>query len=182
MKKLTLIGFMMLAAVASQAVSISWKIQSDAALAFNGSSVKAGATVYLVYLGSSELTSKTFNDIITATAVADTATAATGKLNKSVSTTDAAGAGNYAVFATYSADNATWYNVSATQKALTQGQINGLLNDGTQIDTAVFSFSNTTNTKGTPGQIGGGWYAVPEPATGALALAGVALLFRRRKA
>ena len=52
----------------------------------------------------------------------------------------------------------------------------------TPADWANFSVSGTTSE--TPGKMsaGSGWTAVPEPATATLALAGLALLIRRRRA
>ena len=191
MKKFTLIVFMAMVAMTTHAASISWKIQSSAQVKFNNASVGANATAYLVYLGSDALSDLSFDDVIAMTAVASTSTSV-GKVNKSVSTTDDAGAGNYALFLTYTSDGDQYYNVSATQNSLSQSAIDGLLNDGTALNSATFTFSNTTNEKGVAGVIGGGWYSpaqtqpvnpdVPEPATGALALAGVALLFKRRRA
>ena len=46
-----------------------------------------------------------------------------------------------------------------------------------------FSFSNTKNADTATPTTGGGWYAsVPEPSTAMLALAGLALLIKRRRA
>ena len=47
---------------------------------------------------------------------------------------------------------------------------------------AASTFSYGSSSEGTSVSAGSGWVAVPEPSTAALALAGLALLLKRRKA
>ena len=187
MKKLILLAVLAMTASVTQAVSFSWKIQSSAQVKFNGSSVGTSATAYLVYLGSDTAEAANFKDFIDLSPVAPETKTSMGKVNKSVTVTSD-GAGNYGLFLTYTSGEDTYYNVSSTTVNLSEAALTGLFDDGTALNPATFAFSDTTNalvSSWDAASIGKGWYAVkpvPEPATGALALAGIALLFRRRKA
>ncbi len=150
-------------------------------------------TMYLVQLTDT----KTVSDLFTATASSLTpaasvssATPATSGSNanrgKVKGTFDNAAVANGNVFGAYFIYNdgeKNWYNFSSTTFTVSGVSIGNEI-----LDPAVFAFNFTTKTPdaaGTDVTAGGGWYSlktVPEPATGALALAGVALLFKRRKA
>ena len=100
------------------------------------------------------------------------------------------------MYMTYTSDNKTYYNVASGVHSVSASQISGAINDGIALDNANFTLASTVNDATATPTVGGGWYqkpetqpvnpddpsGVPEPATGALALAGVALLFKRRRA
>lgn len=155
-------------------------------------------TMYLVHLSDT----KTVSDLFTATA--DSLTPAESVKSKEPTTSgsnanrgkvadkfDSALVANGNVFGAYFVYNdgeTDWYNFSSTTYTVSG------LNLGTEtLADAVFAFdfaSKTPDVPGTSVTAGGGWYSIkagttpviPEPATGALALAGIALLFKRRKA
>ena len=191
-KLLTLITIAM---VASTASAVSFKWTSDA-MKFGSTSVGANATGYLVFLGNNTLGSEGYEwaDIIEMDTDGSAATKM-GKMNVPSVDTGSHGIGNYVMYATFTSDGKTYYNVSSTTYTISQSAYNALMNEGTALPPATFSgLASVVNpADATPG-IGDGWFlkpttpdpgptpGVPEPATGALALAGVALLFKRRRA
>ena len=78
----------------------------------------------------------------------------------------------------YAAEGKTYYNLSTTTYTLSS------IADNTSTETmsTASSFTWTTGEDSSSLKAGGGWTAVPEPSTAALALAGLALLLKRRKA
>ena len=80
----------------------------------------------------------------------------------------------------YKSGDDTYWNVSSSVYELTQANIDALREDGTALPDSSFAFSNSVSSGS--GSVGGGWAQVPEPSTAALALAGLALLLKRRKA
>ena len=187
MKKLLMIlGAGVLLANSASAVSLSWK--SDA-MSFDGTALKSlttGITAYVVYLSSGSLsTSYKIDD--------DFSAASVGTVVSSVSKTSKGSAAvgtfqfdygaynnndKFAMIVSYAAsDGKTYWNVSETINTLS-----GISDElSTPTDWNTFAVNNS---KGTPGTASGGsgWTAVPEPSTAALALAGLALLLKRRKA
>jgi len=193
MKKTIAIIVSTLMAFGSHAASFSWGTGSTK-VAFDGSTLTSGATVYLVQLSDSGL-----NDLYTisydapgsitpAASVQNTAPMTTGRNVGAVSATyrdnNLANGMKYGAYITYNDGTDTWYNFSSSLY-----EVSGLVN-GTEILSTTFAFDFGTKTEITAdGMTPSGWTkiniaspSVPEPATGALALAGVALLFRRRKA
>ena len=92
---------------------------------------------------------------------------------------------------TYTKDGTTYYNISSDIYTVPAGTAD----NATGVETTFgFSFADGGEvSKLSSAVIGDGWFSigqqqdpitpeVPEPATGALALAGVALLFKRRRA
>ena len=88
----------------------------------------------------------------------------------------------FGAYFTYNDGKDTWFNFSSTTYTVSG------LNLGTEtLDPAVFAFDYATKTESPASgvTIGGGWYkvvAVPEPGTAALALLGIGMLIRRRRA
>ena len=187
-------------AFGAQALSFDWA--SAAKISFEGSTDLATAgkiTAHLIYLSTdTSATVKTETDGFTvsgtevATAVTKSSGLATAKGKYSGTYAQALGAtigegsaaktfavGDYfTVLLTYTdADSVTWYNLSSTVY-----QVPTTADDTTTGLSGTFTHSFTMNDKGTALSAGGGWTAVPEPSTAALALAGLALLLKRRQA
>ena len=204
-KTITFLSFFVLA-LTSQAVGFTWK--SSAQVQFGDSLVSALTpntyTAYLVYLGSGSWGSTTIGESGLTFATSDKATGdsltslsgKTGALAKrnsqfsgsfdhAIGSTTSSGytvaAGDYfGVYLAYTdGDGKTWYNLSSSVY-----QIPTSADDSTALDDASFAFASTKSelSSGSSVSAGGGWVAVPEPSTAALALAGLALLLKRRKA
>ena len=187
MKKLAFAAVALATAITSQAASVAWK---SSALSFGSTALKSSAAVtgYLVLLSGNSLASPyEFDASFDATKVgtiANTDTDGTSKGSLVNGTLDLTGASNgqtYALLTKYVADNKTYWNLSSSLNTLS-----GLDPSDPRVNPVAwdaFSFSNTVVGESNKLTAGAGWtVAVPEPATGALALAGVALLFRRRRA
>ena len=193
-------------AITSQAVSFTWK--SSGQVRFGDSLVSALTpntyTATLILLGSDgawgstqigvsgyTLDSKSGDSATTYTKTSNVGK--TGPLavqNSQFSGTGGGNAGDYfGVMLTYvDKDGVSWFNISSVVY-----QIPESANDGTAGLSQSFTFgSGTTQFELATGETktlssGGGWVsaipaAVPEPSTAALALAGLALLLKRRKA
>ena len=184
-----------LVASASFAASINWGTTTKTA--FGGSTV-GGISATLVYIGSSDLSSgATFtiteddnltslaNKIGTATGSTATSTAsgmAKGKLSGTYTFDSGLNDGDYvAVLLSYVSEGTTYFNLTSTT-AVSYDAVVGTWNDASTV--ASYSFCGGSADKSKTGSIsvGGGWTAVPEPSTAALALAGLALLIKRRRA
>ena len=185
MKKtfLTIAALAMMATSAS-ALSFQWATNI---LKFDGTNLKSDNAVsaYLVYLGSGVSTLKdsyAFDSLPTAVGTqvdAKDGTAATSKVSQKF-TFDFGTYENgdsFALVAKYTKNGETYWNVSETVYTLT-----GIADETSSPDAANFTFNNSTATPAASVTTGGGWTAVPEPSTAALALAGLALLLKRRKA
>lgn len=181
MKKLLSLLFLVSLTISVNAATFKW---ASSAISFGSDKVKKDATAYLIFIGDKTLGSEgyTFDDIIAKTALKSTSTTSMSKISVDPVDSGSNNVGNFVSYVTFTSGTDTYYNVSSSTYTITAAQYQALMNEGTSLADTDFAFSSTVNAKGTPGTIGGGWYAVPEPATGALALAGVALLFRRRKA
>ena len=197
--KTILAGILTVMAMASQAASLSWGTGTTA-ITFDGEKLSSSTKAYLVYLGSSSDLSALYtfenNAIKAANSVADAEPLTKPKLqigrvsgtyaDPTATATDVgtqvADGQYFSMFITYT-DTAgkTWYNFSSTA-----GKITGIGDDNTNLAslTFEFNFDNKNGSVKSASQIsaGGGWVAVPEPSTAALALAGLALLLKRRRA
>jgi len=83
----------------------------------------------------------------------------------------------------YVSEGKTYYNYSAN--IYTVSGIDPDVGDASTLGDATFTFDMNTKTTLSGGQsatAGGGWTVVPEPSTAMLALAGLALLIKRRRA
>lgn len=167
--------------VAVHAASITWNASSSITK-FDGSSVGKNATGYIVYLGTTDISTLTYSDILAMATVKDQATNV-GKWNNVGVTVDSTKTGNYAMYMAFTSGEKTYYNISSSVYNLTTANIEAFLNEGTALPTQTYSFTDAkpTSTPSTA-KAGAGWVAVPEPSTAALALAGLALLLKRRKA
>lgn len=180
-----------LVAVSASAASFNWGTGTTK-VSFGGTAITAtnGAIGYLVLLTGSSLEASVVEGIMQVPAsVANKANTSTGLAGNKGKITgkyeaDIANGQNYGMFITYSDGTDTWYNFSSTVYT-----VSGLADATSSLDDAVFAFDFATQTTVKDGDAvtaGGGWYkaaapAVPEPASAMLALAGVAMLIRRRK-
>ena len=184
---------MVLALVAASAYAGSFDWGTGASkVVFGGTTITTtnGAIGYLVLLTGSSLEASVVEGIMQApSAVSNKANTSTGlasnkgKIKGTYDSASVANGQNYGMYITYNDGTDTWYNFSSTVYT-----VSGLAADGsTVLDDAAFTFDFATQTTVTDGDAvtaGGGWYkavAVPEPASAMLALAGVAMLIRRRK-
>lgn len=205
MKKLTsllLVG--MLASVAS-AASINWGFGGNTWVSEDGTSsviakdyagtATSGSSLALVYVGQnvSSLTDAILADI-TASDVVDSAPYAmgtgkgastwsvTGASPSSVSSSDYSVGASFAVLFYNGSEYDYVYSVDATSGAVGSALKENVitLTDLSDNAQAVSIFATRKGGSNVAGAVRA--VSVPEPATGALALAGIALLFKRRKA
>lgn len=192
MKKfLTLALAVGLAGMAS-AVSMKWSTAS--AIKFNGSNLKSDGTVtgYLIALDS--FADK--YDVLGSFSAADigtkvdekTGTSAMSKLQNSwtIDTSNYSNGDTFAVLLKYTgaSDGKTYWNLSSgllTMAGMDDGSGDTPPNDANDVS-AAFSFA-----KGTDGTLtaGGGWVAaaaVPEPGVACMALLGIGMMIKRRRA
>lgn len=187
MKKFLMIAVAAMA-VASQAANVAWRLSPTTADGFAaGQKVLmfiAGANDTFSYGGTDDLS---LDDYVTAL-LADGADTAEGKAFDTATTVDKRGKistdeKSTALPSTYAAgddivgmmvvlDGNGKYNAFSLS-----GKVAG--SGDTQLSSGMSTATNTT--QGFANLPGGG-QTIPEPATGALALAGVALLFKRRRA
>ena len=196
MKKL--LSLLVVAVAASaHAVSFTW---GTSKATFNGITLSSSgntATAYLVYLGADNAFS--FGDDVSGTlanitdsSVGDAQTRTTGSAAaKGTANGQYTQNGNqgysYGVVLKYDKDGTTYYNISSDIFTVPAGTADNATGLSTSFN---FSFADGGEVeKLSSSIIGDGWFSiksptpdVPEPATGALALAGVALLFKRRRA
>ena len=199
-KAFTAIAALALTIGAASALSFEWGTSTQ--ITFDGTkltsaALAANATVDLIYLGTDNAWSFDESGIVT-DEVASTGSITTtglvakrgygsGKMDKFVDTSFADGSkfnnGNvFGVLITYTdANGDVWYNLSSNTFTLT-----GVADDTTSIDKQTFNFAWTNDESGAEAPTaGGGWWtapAVPEPVSAGLALAGIALLLKRRRA
>ena len=178
--------------VTSFGASFSWSTTTKTV--FGGETV-GGVSALLVYIGATD--TLTGSDIAitkdsTASSIASsigTATDSTatsvasgktmGKLSGTYEFTSGVNDGDYfAVLMSYSSGDKTYFNISSTF----QGSFDSASNTWSPATTTATW--TTASDAATSISAGGGWtaVAVPEPSTAALALAGLALLLKRRKA
>ena len=192
MKKTILLAALFGLVSTASAVSFQWTVSG---IAFNGTTLKSDAnlTASLVYLGVGGSLASSYDEAaISSLEKVSTVTGSTSKgaasetyylpAPSSGDYTDLNG-GVYALLLSYadSASGKTFYNIGSATYT-----VSGVADATSSLDAykpAASTFSYGSNdaaaSKVTPG---GGWATVPEPSTAALALAGLALLLKRRKA
>lgn len=185
MKK-TFLAMAALAMMTTSASALSFQWSSNI-LKFDGSNLKSvtDVTGYVLYLGSGVSTLESSYEGDSLPAVIGTqvdtksATAATSKVLKTFEFDYGTynNGDSFAMVVSYSKDGEMYWNISETVYTLS-----GIADETTDLSNAVFTFNNGTATPSSSVSTGGGWTAVPEPSTAALALAGLALLLKRRKA
>ena len=185
MKKLLSLALVALIALSANAASIAWK---STALSFDGATLKSNTSVvgYLIYLGNSASLDASYaiTDSFDASSIGTVAqtdsngTAKAGQVGETLQFAFGSYQNNdaFALLVSYTTEGKTYWNLSSTINSLS-----GLSDElSTPADFTTFAFNNATAENGTL-KAGGGWTAVPEPASAMLALAGVAMLIRRRK-
>ena len=208
MKKLLTFATILLVAHAAQGISFKWGV--DGGVTYVGSGNKVGGiTATLVYLGEGASAAYSIGDWVVnnptpSTAGGGTVTATSlstppvkagsfttrtytlqegAQVGASVTDIMTAGSSTFGLFLTYTdSENVTWYNVSSQTYTIPAGS-----SDITTGLTTNFAFDWKQNERGVALTSGGGWAAaaatpIPEPSTAALALAGLAMLIKRRKA
>ena len=187
LKNLIAVATIVASAGITQAASVAW---SSVAMTFGEQTLKkdTGVTGYLVYLSSGALEdSYTINESFSAESVGTVVASDTDGTNKGSALTGTfqIAQGTYsngdvfAFVASYTSDGKTYWNISSTVNTLS-----GLDPSDPTVSPADFSDYSMASTVSETGKASGGsgWTAVPEPSTAALALAGFALLLKRRKA
>lgn len=198
--------FLLLAVVSSaEAASFQWG-GGSVRVQFPTSTyvIDGSATGYLVYLGTTGATYdisgyNVLNDVVGTQVSTRTGMAATkGRMDTKFEVAQGAPIPNtddgvmdngavFGMFITKVVDGVTWINVSSSTHTVA-GMDDWV---GAPLPGAYFTFNWAQNEPGTALTSGGGWTAqvpdtpeppVPEPATASIALAGLALLFKRRKA
>ncbi len=190
MKKFITMMVVALVAVSASAATFKWGTGTEK-VSFGGTAITTtnGAMGYLVLLTGTTLEASVIEDAISApsyvSSKANTSTglaSAKGRITDTYTSDSIANGQNYGMFITYSDGTDTWYNFSSTIYT-----VSGLADATSSLSDAVFAFDFTTQNEVSNGDAitaGKGWYkavAVPEPASAMLALAGVAMLIRRRK-
>ena len=189
-KSLIAIGIFALALNAS-ALSFQW---AATGVAFDGATLKNSTAITgsLIYLGNGgsldenySLGSCTTGEDVAKSigAVVDTKnkTSAVGKIQNTYTFDFGSEPGKngdvFALLLEYKTSEKTYVNLASTTMTLS-----GLEDDTSSISNPTFSLSYGSSSESSKVSGGGGWVAVPEPSTAALALAGLALLLKRRKA
>lgn len=188
MKKLLTITAIGLIAAQASAVSIAWNATGVAFGAGNTLKSDTGLTASLFYLGNSGslASSYTADDIASLDVVSSaTGTTAKGAISGTYTLPDYSTSANgdvYGLLLSYASEGTTYYNISSI--TYTVEGLNGNDNVSLSSWTVKAADQDYSIKDGTASSVssGGGWTAVPEPSTAALALAGLALLLKRRKA
>ena len=184
---LAVVGF----AFSASAASFQWTVSG---IAFNGSTLKsdAGLTAYLVYLGNGGSLASSYSASEIDSLVSGASDSVVGSTAKGAATSTYALAepsdGDYTsyngdvygILLSYVSGEKTYYNLSSATYT-----VSGLADETSSMDAykpAASTFSYGSSSEGSSVSAGSGWVAVPEPSTAALALAGLALLLKRRKA
>ena len=185
MKKQLFIGLLVAMATLAQAATIDWGMSNNGSWTDFGSDFldDANAVVKIVYLGDDTVSTVSFDDIVNGSVEGSFNTDFGSIPYGQTIAVDTTHTGNFAAFIEYSVAGETYYNVSSGMGTLTAAAINALLSEGTMPADAVFEFSSTKNAPGATPTIGGGWYTtVPEPGIACMALLGLGMLVKRRRA
>jgi hypothetical protein len=190
MKKILGLVLILALAVSANAAAFKWGMAADRVQLPTGTFITDGSAMgYLVYLGNDGSADYDIlgyvvnNPDVDSKESSSTGLAATrgrivGTFDQAMGT-ELGGSGDMfetgSVFGMYVLKDG-WINIAGNTYTVA-----GLADDGSVLSDAVFTFDWSQNAAGAPATAGGGWAIVPEPGTAALALAGIALLIRRRK-
>ena len=169
----------------ASAVSIAW---SSTAVAFGGGDPlkkDTGVTAYLVYLSDGAFGSYTITDTFKASDVGTVVSTDTDGTNKGALSTGTfqfdygayTNGDKFGLVLSYVSEGKTYWNLSGNVQAL-DGITSEIATPTAWNDYSVSTSVSTTSSASS----GSGWTAVPEPSTAMLALAGLALLIKRRRA
>lgn len=173
-------------AMTSQGAQIAWNLSN---VAFGGSKLADAGTEFvasLFYLGNGGSLAESYSaDDIAALDIKESATGTTSKAANAGTYTLTEGSDKngdvFGMLLSYTTGGKTYYNIAATTYTLS-----GFADATSTVDSYKLAASAMTYTTAdasvTKASPGGGWTVVPEPSTAALALAGLALLLKRRKA
>ncbi len=166
--------------------SIAWNVAN---IAFNGSKITDATTEFtasLFYLGS--------NGTLAGSYSASDIEGLTIKESETGTTSKGANTGTYTLkvgidknddvfgmLLSYTTGGKTYYNIAPTTYKLSGFSDAGSVVEKYTVAANTMSYG-TKNDSATSVTPGGGWAAVPEPSTAMLALAGLALLIKRRRA
>ena len=187
--KLALVALLASLCTVSQAASVDWR---SAALTFDGTALKNNTNVkaWVVYLSDGAFKSSyTIDDSFSADKVGVVVASDTDGTNKgsavagtapnwSVKTYNTNG-DTFGLVLSYTDGEKTYWNISSIVNSFS-----GLVADDPTVPAADWDDFSVSSTKNSTHSLSAssGWTAVPEPSTAMLALAGLALLIKRRKA
>ena len=203
MKKTFLAIALFASAFSASATSLSWSavgsnaklfgLTSGAALSVGAGSETAGLKAYyilysnydaVVALGKVEATEIETYAVATAVGQTSASAGAAGRMGGSTTTTDFTTANNSFFARVYTSFEGKTYFMDVFAGAGTGGVWTNTLSGDESIQEKL-TWTNSTNYGGKTSETVGtknAWVAVPEPATASLALAGLALLLKRRRA
>ncbi len=186
MKKILPLIAMALLATQTQGAQIAWTLSN---IAFDGSKLKSAGTeltVSLFALGSGGTLASSYSEAdIAGLTIAESSSGTNTKSANTGAYTLTVGSDKngdvFGVLLSYVSSGKTYYNIATTTYTLSGFQDETSAVSELQLAAGDMNYGTASGspTKVTPG---GGWTAVPEPSTAALALAGLALLLKRRRA
>ena len=200
MKKTILAALLCAIATSASAVTLSWA--SSTAIKFDGSNLKNNENVtgYLIYLGTSSL-SDSYNltkDSTAESIISSIGTQAGDKKSKTNAMSKLSGefdfnysdgyengSSKFALLLSYTSEGKTYFNLTSADYTLAGGNDANVAEAIAPVNPSDASFAFSFGSAGESKTLssGGGWtVAVPEPSTAMLALAGLALLIKRRRA
>ena len=187
--KLALVALLATLCTVSQAASVDWK---SAALDFGGTALKNNTDVkgWVVYLASGSFAdSYKIDDSFSAESVGVVVASDTDGTNKGSALAGTAlgwtndsyksNGDTFGLVLSYNDGEKTYWNISSVVNSFS-----GLVADDPTVAPADWNAFTASGSKNSTSSLStsSGWTAVPEPSTAALALAGLALLLKRRKA
>ena len=186
----------------ASAVSINWSgtgansrlygLTSGASMTLGAGSQTASMVMYyfdyadydtIINLGKVDASALSSYEVARATGQTSTSASAAGRVAKSTSNTDYTTTGNSFFARAYTVFNDKTYFIDLFGGSGTGG-VWTMQQSGDEAAKEVFTWSNATYGGATSDTVGtkNAWVAVPEPSTAMLALAGLALLIKRRRA